>query len=129
MSMTTALKNKKNRWAALALTALVIAGGSVAMPQAASAATLTSTCSKWASSSDCSIWVKASNDVRFKLTTDSNHGAHRYTVRAPSGRLLCNGTIAPNQGTVKCWLGSYTGRTKITVQDKWGVAEKIVATY
>lgn len=124
MSMTTMAKTdttkaKKSRWAALALAALVVAGGTVAVPQAADAATLTSTCSKWFSQSDCSIWVNAKNDVRFK----------RYTVRAPSGRLLCKGNIMPNQGTANCWMGTYSGRTKITVQDKWGVVEKLVATY
>lgn len=124
MSMKT---DKKNRWAALALAALVVAGGVVAAPQAASASTQTSTCAKWSSTDQCAMYVNAKHDVRFKLTTDRNDGAHRYTVRTPGGRLLCKGSIAPNAGSVNCWFGTYTGRVKITVQDKWGVKEKIAA--
>lgn len=120
------MKTKKNRWAAIALAALVVAGGTVAAPQAASAYTQTATCAKWFSTDQCATYVNAKKSVKFRLSTDSNQGSHRYTVRTPGGRLLCKGDIAPNAGSRSCWFGTYTGRVKITVENKWGVEEKIV---
>lgn len=124
MSMKT---NRKTRWAGLALGALLVAGGVVAVPQAASAYTQTAACAKYFSMDQCAMYVNAKKEVAFRVDVDSNRGSHRYTVRTPGGRLLCKGDIAPNRGTVNCWFGSYTGRVKITVENKWGVLEKIVA--
>jgi hypothetical protein len=130
MSMTTMTKNnttkKKGRWQAALLAGLVLAG-SVAVPQAADAATKSTTCSKWQSSSDCAVWVTPKGHLNFSIKTDSNQ-THRFTVRAPSGKLLSSGMLRSGERT-EVYLAGHTGKVKITIQDRWGVQEKIVASY
>lgn len=130
MSMTTMTKNntakKKGRWQAVLLAGLVLVG-SVAVPQAADAATKSTTCSKWYSSSDCAVWVTPKGHLNVLIKTDSDK-THRFTVRAANGRLLSNGMLQSGERT-QVYLAGYTGKVKITIQDRWGVQEKIVATY
>lgn len=131
MSMMTITKKnsmkKTGRWQAALLAGLVLAG-SVAVPQAADAATTKSTtCSKWYSSSDCAVWVTPKKYLSFRIATDSDK-THRFTVRAASGRLLSNGMLRSG-GSTAVYLAGYTGKVKITIQDRWGVQEKIIASY
>lgn len=120
---------KKGRWQAALIAGLVLVG-SVAVPQAAGAASTTESCSSYFTPGDCAVWVNAKNDVEFRISSTAPRGAHRYTVRTPGGRLLCSGTITPNQNFSRnCWFGTYTGKVKITIQKKHGAPIKIHATY
>lgn len=126
MSMKT---KTTRRWQAVALAALVIAG-SVAVPQAADAATARSvskTCSSW-SQPACTLTVKAKNEVWFRVATDSGDPRVSYTVRTAGGRLLCSGKVTTNHGNARCWFGTYTGTVKITTTKPSSVL-KIFASY
>lgn len=119
----------KNRWQAVALAALVIAG-SVAVPQAADAATARSvskSCTLW-SQSHCTLTVKAKNEVWFRVTTNSHDPRVSYTVKTTGGRLLCRGSVTTNRGNARCWFGTYTGTVKITTTKPSSVL-KIYASY
>ena len=109
MSITT--MKKKHRWATFALAALVVAGGTVAVPQAASAYTEMNTCRY---TNTCSLMVHTTQqDVRFTIKGEG-YTVERYTVRTPGGRLLCRGTLL-TFSPKKCYFGTYKGRVKITV--------------
>lgn len=126
LTNTKTKTTKKGRWQAALIAGLVLAG-SVAVPQAADAATKSTTCSKWQSTSDCAVWVTPKKYLSFRIATDSDK-THRFTVRAASGRLLSNGMLRSGERT-EVYLAGYTGKVKITIQDRWGVQEKIIASY
>lgn len=129
MFTQTKKKTKTSRWQALVLAALVLMSGSIAMPQAADAATVKSSSKECRSSAaTCILKVKARNDVYFRVAATSD-GTSRYTVRTPGGRLLCRGTITLNHGNRSCWFGTYTGPVAITVSKEWSTFIRIHASY
>ncbi|MFK0403093.1 hypothetical protein ACIQTT_12235 [Microbacterium sp. NPDC090225] len=128
MSMKT---NKKNRWVGLALAALFVAGGVVAMPQAASAATVTTnstTCTSHAST--CSKTKTARHGLIVFNATDPwmNKHSQRYTVKTDSGRMLCSGSITVNGGARQCLTGSHRGNVKVTISKQESRSIRISAT-
>lgn len=122
MSMTT---KKKNRWAALALAALVVAGGTVAVPQAASAATRT--CGGDAYS--CSTTVQAKGKITIRaIDTTYRTKSKSYTVKTLGGTTMCSGKITVNGGSKACYLGGYKGKVKITVSKDWSPGMRITTS-
>jgi hypothetical protein len=130
MSMTTMAKTdrtkaKKSRWAALALAALVVAGGSVAVPQAASAAT--KTCG--ADGYSCSTTVSAKSKITIRAIDTSNRTKSKsYTVKTLGGTTMCSGKITVNGGSKACYLGGYKGKVKITVSKDWSAGARITTS-
>lgn len=130
MSMTTMSKNdttkaKKSRWAALALAALVMAGGTVAVPQAASAAT--KTCG--GDSYSCSTTVSAKSKITIRvIDTSYNKKSKSYTVKTAGGTTMCSGKITVNGGSKACYLGGYKGKVKITVSKDWFTGARITTS-
>ncbi len=133
MSMMTMNENRtprtaggrtwKSRFAAVALAALVVTGGAVAAPQAASAATRTCADDGYS----CTMSTSASGSVSFR-TIDSwgaKHGA-RYTVKTAGGTTLCSGTLMINGGWKTCGLLGYKGTVKITVAKSWSNNLRII---
>ena len=110
------MKTKKNRWAAIALAALVVAGGTLAVPQAASAAT--KTCGD--DSYSCSATVQAKSKITIRaIDTTYAKKSKSYTVKTPGGTTMCSGKITVNGGSKACYLGGYKGKVKITVAKDW----------
>ena len=120
------MKTKKNRWAGIALAALVVAGGTVAVPQAASASSSNVTCSNWATS--CSTSVTASGSVKVRASANTPNGWYRFTVKTSSGRTLCDRSLQLNQSYTSCSLGSYSGRVNVRVDKPWGSSMRLYAT-
>ena len=112
MSMMTNTK-KKNRWQAVALVALVLAG-SVAVPQAADAATKKQVnCTSYQASA-CKVTTKANGVIRFRVVADIERSKTMpYTVKTSSGRLLCSGKIGSRQ-TRTCSF-NYSGKVTVRV--------------
>ncbi|MBQ3358395.1 MAG: hypothetical protein IJG47_05785 [Microbacterium sp.] len=110
------MKTKKNRWAAIALAALVVAGGTVAAPQAASAAT--KTCG--GDGYSCSTTVQAKSKITIRaIDTSYAKKSKSYTVKTLGGTTMCSGKIVVNGGGKACHLGGYKGKVKITVSKDW----------
>lgn len=125
MSKTDTTKAKKSRWAALALAALVLAGGTVAVPQAASAAT--KTCG--VDSSICSTTVQSKYKLSIRVV-DTSYRKHtqRYTVTSAGGTKMCSGTITVNGASKACYLGGYKGKVKVTVTKPWFEGSRITTS-
>ena len=106
---------KTRRWQAVVLTALVLAGGSIALPQAADAAVQHqgSTPCK-ISASTCSATGKLRTSIGFQYLSLAK-GKAQYTVKTPQGRTLCSGKVSPNKLTI-CRNLSYVGPVKITLK-------------
>ncbi|MFJ2367737.1 hypothetical protein [Microbacterium sp. NPDC087665] len=122
-------KKKTSRWQALMLAGLVLAGGAVAVPNAATAAPVKSSSQMCSTSvKSCSHTVRAKNEVWFRVVSPGASPTLSYTVKTISGRVLCRGTITPNHGNRSCWFGTYTGSVtiKTTKHTTW---LKIYATY
>lgn len=119
------MKTKKNRWAAIALAALVVAGGTVAVPQAASAAT--KTCG-WDGYS-CTMTTSDSGSITFRAYDSwGNTYSTRYTVKTGGGRTLCSGKITVNGGSKTCSLSGHSGTVRITVSKEWSKNLRIVTS-
>lgn len=135
MSMMTINENRtprtaggrtwKSRFAALALAALVVAGGAVAAPQAASAATRT--CASDGHS--CTMSTNASGSVSFRAIDSwgAKYGS-RYTVKTAAGTPLCSGALTINGGWKTCSLFGYKGTVKITVAKSWSKNLRIITS-
>lgn len=122
MSMKT---EKKNRWAALALAALVVAGGTVAVPQAASAATRT--CGGDGYSCSTTVQSKSRIDIR-AIDTTYRTKSKSYTVKTLGGTTMCSGKITVNGGSKACYLGGNRGKVKITVAKGWSPGMRITTS-
>ena len=91
--MLTKTKKKANRWQALALAALVLAGGSIAVPQAANASTIhTKDCSWDASVCKTRVTVKKTGaSTRHLYIRFSTPSSGYRVVDLSRGKVLCKG--------------------------------------
>ena len=122
MSMMTTHKPKVRRWQALALAALLLAGGTVALPQPADAATTKSkTCG--ATVTVCKIRFAVHKVGRTELrslyfTTNADvrlsGGGVKYVVRdLTRGTVLCKGTTSYTDQRVWCRIPNRTATVSI----------------
>ncbi len=119
------MKTKKNRWAAIVVAALAIAGGTVAVPQAASAATITCGWDGYG----CTLITSASGTVSFRAYDSwGTKYSSRYTVRTKSGSLICSGSLTVNGGWKTCSLFGYKGEVQIRVTKAWEKGMRIVTS-
>ncbi len=129
MSMTTITKKnsmkKTGRWQAALLAGLVLAG-SVAVPQAATAANKTQAHCGSASSTTCQLTTKANGAIHFRVTANvSRTKAMPYTVKTSSGRTLCSGTT--KTGSLKICSFRYSGTVKVSVKTPYMAFPSITA--
>ena len=112
----TKTKTKRGRWQAVLLAGLMIAG-SVAVPQAADAATGHKSCP---GSRTCLVAINATEPVLTIIAVGEYDLTHNYTVRAANGELLCRGRIQTKFAAppTKCRLHGY-GRVRVTVAQGW----------
>lgn len=116
---------KKSRWSALALATLVVAG-TIAMPQAATAASKTQVNCGSASSTTCQLTKKANGAIHFRVTANiPRTKAMPYTVKTSSGRTLCSGTT--KTGSLKICSFRYSGTVKVTVKTPYMAFPSITA--
>lgn len=111
MSMMT--NTKKNRWQAVALAALVLAG-SVAVPQAADAATKKQVNCTSYQAGTCKVTTKANGVIHFRVTTNANRTSMPFTVKTSSGRTLCSGKAA--SGQLRICSFNYSGKVTVSVK-------------
>lgn len=110
------LKTRKTpRWQALALAALVLAGGSIAVPQAASAAANSTTCTTVWFTGSCQVKIKAPYGVvQFRATATVPRGAKMaWNMKTASGKTLCKGTMT--SGSWRSCSFSYRGTVTVKV--------------
>jgi hypothetical protein len=123
------MKTKKNRLAALALAALVVAGGTVAVPQAANAAVSYKTCGYDGYSCSTTVTAKQST-VSFRVMgSHMATSSQRFTMSTASGNVFCSGTITVNGAGKTCSLFGYKGKVKITVSKSWATGAQIKASF
>lgn len=113
--------HRVRRWQALAIAALIVSSGVVAVPQSASAGDTTTYCRGLYDPPPCTTTVDSYSNVRIIMKSVHSLGQHRYTVRQPGGKLLRRGTIVPNRNAVFCYFGKYRGRVKVSIQVISGV--------
>lgn len=125
----------KRRWQALILAGMVLVGGSVAVPQAADAApmsTRSQTCGM--SSNDCVVTIKmtktgaSARSLYFKTT---GFGNHDYALRTSSGKRLCSGRIQGAWGEWKrCVVSNRSTTLYLSVSHNgWGQQKVDVRLY
>ncbi|MFJ2367736.1 hypothetical protein [Microbacterium sp. NPDC087665] len=102
---------KTHHWQALTLAALVLAGGTAAVPQPAEAATTSTTCAySWGT---CQVKIKIGGFVHFRVKAVTAPGTKiSWTVQASNGRRLCSGTMSP--GSSRMCSFNYSGTVTIT---------------
>lgn len=109
--MFTMTKKKTSRWQALMLAALLLAGGTAAVPQLAEAATTSTTCAySWGT---CQLKIKVGGFVHFRVKAVTAPGTKiSWTVQASNGRRLCSGTMTA--GSSRMCSFKYSGTVTIT---------------
>lgn len=120
--MLTNTKKKVSRWQALALAALVLTGGSIAVPQAADAATAkTKTTYCYIGTSVCKQRVamkyKGSATRTLIISTSSNFILPPYNYRVVDldrGKVLCKGKTS-NFSAAKCRISDRSTTLSIEV--------------
>jgi hypothetical protein len=128
MTMSNKKKSTKSRWAAVMLAGLVVAG-SVAVPQAASAAETYKTCG--GDGYSCSTTVNAKQKtISFKVVdTRRSANAQKFTVKTASGSTICSGTVTVNGSGKTCSLFGYKGKVTVTVAKSWSTGSQIKVSY
>lgn len=110
MTMST-ITQKKNRWQALALAALVLAGATLATPQAAEAAG-GAFCDDGRQT--CQTTTMAKKSVRFSVSASLPQSSKlRYTVTSLNGATLCSGYT--KVGSIRTCSFQYYGKVRIKV--------------
>lgn len=105
------MKTKTTRlWQAVALAALVLAG-SVAVPQAADAATKQVSCMS-VKGGACKLTTKANGVIHFRVMAQTSKSMP-FNVKTSSGKTLCSGQVKP-QGQLRICSFRYSGTVKIT---------------
>lgn len=102
----------KNRWQAVALAALVMAG-SVAVPQAADAAAKKQVNCTSYQAGTCKVTTKANGVIHFRVTANAMGKSMPFTVKTSSGRTLCSGKAA--SGQLRICSFTYSGKVTVAV--------------
>jgi hypothetical protein len=128
MTMSNKKKSTKSRWAAVMLAGLVVAG-SVAVPQAASAAESYKTCG--GDGYSCSTTVDAKQrTVSFKaIDTRRSANAQKFTLKMANGSTICSGTLTVNGSGKTCSLFGYKGKVTLTVAKGWSTGMQVKVSY
>ncbi|MFK0403092.1 hypothetical protein ACIQTT_12230 [Microbacterium sp. NPDC090225] len=104
-------KKKAGRWQALALAALLLAGGSIAVPQAADAAG-GSFCNDGKRA--CQTTTMAKKSVKFRISAPLPAGSKlRFSVTSLNGAALCSGYA--KVGSTRTCSFQYYGKVRIKV--------------
>lgn len=134
MFTNTTTKKKTSRWQALALVALLLVGGSVAVPQAADAAsTKTKSCGFW--DTRCSLTLSVSRTAHpQRVLKVSVPAGGLISARVPfvveddaRGNILCRGNIELRKGTATCKFSYFPSRVRITITKPWAITSSIYA--
>lgn len=108
-------RSSARRWHALALAALVLAGGSLAVPQTADAAAAKQHTCNYRYTATCVLTTKVSGVIHFRVKARVPHGKSlRYAVTASGGKTLCSGRIKADDSLRMCFF-SYSGTVRVAV--------------
>lgn len=129
MSMTTMGKKKMNRWQAALLAGVVLAGGALAVPQAASAASGTKTCGNDGYSCSTTVTAKKGHLSFRVVDAPYTKGSTSYTVKMANGSKLCSGKITFNGASKTCSTYGYKGKVTISVSKGWSSGVRILSSY
>ncbi|MFS0853689.1 hypothetical protein [Microbacterium sp. 179-I 3D4 NHS] len=127
--MSNEKKTRKSRGAAVLLAGLMIAGGAVALPQAASAAETYKTCGGDGYSCSTTVTAKQTT-ISFKVVdTRRTPNGQKYTVKTGSGSTICSGTVTVNGGGKTCSLFGYKGKVTVSVAKGWSTGSQLKVSY
>ncbi|MCK2030386.1 hypothetical protein [Microbacterium galbinum] len=124
--MLTKTKKRANRWQALALAALVLAGGSIAVPQAADAATTRMDCN----SSLLTRCTQRITVVKKKpgipapvlyINTSFSFFGHSFRVvdQSRGNKVVCSGNLSGTGEAKRCSVPNRTSVLTVHVYKQW----------